>query len=119
MHFHLDARCRALSALLMWAASASMSAHAGEQGAVIFHSRCAICHGHNADGKSELARIMRPPPANLRASHLTDEQRAQIVRKGGEAVGRSSNMPNWELELNEEDLSAVLGYVRSVKGTTP
>jgi mono/diheme cytochrome c family protein len=118
MHFHPDARCWALSALLC-AALSGMPAHADEQGGVIFHSRCAICHGHNADGRSELAKIMRPPPANLRASHLSDEQRAQIVRKGGEAVGRSPNMPNWEMELNESELLAVLGYVRSIKGSAP
>ncbi len=108
-----------MAALLMcnilWAVPASASDH----GAEIFHSRCAICHGHNADGHSQLAKIMRPPPANLRASHLTDEQRAQIVRKGGESVGRSANMPNWEMELKEEELTAVLAYVRSIKGTAP
>jgi len=41
------------------------------------------------------------------------------VRKGGEAVGRSPNMPNWEMELNESELLAVLGYVRSIKGSAP
>lgn len=119
MHFHTETRCRALAALLMCSALTSPPARADEPGAVIFHTRCAICHGHNADGRSELARIMRPPPANLRASHLSDAQRAQIVRKGGESVGRSANMPNWEMELKEEELVAVLGYVRSIKGTAP
>ena len=85
-----------------------------DQGEVIFQNRCAICHGKNADGVSDLARIMNPPPANLRASKLTDADQSQIVRKGGESVKRSPNMPNWEVELNESELLAVLSYVRSV-----
>jgi mono/diheme cytochrome c family protein len=81
----------------------------------IFRERCVICHGINADGRSDLARIMRPPPANLRASQLTFEQRTQIVSKGGASVGRSSNMPIWKDELNPEDLHAVIAYVGTLR----
>jgi mono/diheme cytochrome c family protein len=83
----------------------------------VFKARCVVCHGAQADGKSELAKIMKPPPANLRASALTAEQKSTIVRKGGEAVGRSPNMPTWELELNEAELQAVLAYIGSIKQT--
>jgi len=81
----------------------------------IFRERCVICHGANADGRSDLARIMRPPPANLRASKLNVEQRTQIVSKGGASVGRSSNMPIWKDELNPEDLHAVIAYVGTLR----
>jgi mono/diheme cytochrome c family protein len=94
-------------------AAPALAEPSGEE---VFLNRCAVCHGVNADGQSKLARLMRPPPANLRASQLTDEQRARIVRKGGAAVGRSPDMPTWELELNEAELHAVLTYVGSVKG---
>jgi len=46
-------------------------------------------------------------------------QRAFIVRKGGEAAGRSSNMPIWEQELSEHELQSVLAYVGSIKGVAP
>lgn len=84
------------------------------RGAVIFKARCTVCHGANADGKSDLARIMKPPPANLRASTLSYADRAFIIRKGGGAVGRSPNMPTWELELPSEDILAVAAYVGSI-----
>jgi mono/diheme cytochrome c family protein len=89
------------------------------EGEALFKSRCAVCHGAQADGRSDLARLMRPPPANLRASQLDDAQRAFIVRKGGEAAGRSPNMPVWEQELNEHELQSVLAYVGSIKGAAP
>ncbi len=90
--------------------------HEGEQ---VFKARCVVCHGANADGQSALAKIMQPPPANLRTSKLSDDERSTIVRKGGAAVGRSPNMPIWEQELNEQELRAVLSYVRSIKGSSP
>lgn len=100
--------------------------HAGAQaqtalidGQLIFMNRCAVCHGSLADGRSDLARIMRPPPANLRASMLSDDEQSTIVRLGGEAVGRSANMPEWRVELTEAELSAVLAYIRTVKEPAP
>lgn len=109
-------RCLALA----WVCQASTWAQSTPpSGESIFKSRCVICHGANADGRSDLARIMTPPPANLRASKLNDEQRSQIVRKGGESVNRSPNMPVWEGELTEDELRAVLTYVGTLKGPAP
>ena len=85
----------------------------------VFRERCMVCHGLNADGKSELAKLMKPPPANLRASLLSPDQKSTIVRKGGEALGRSPNMPTWEQELSETELSAVLAYLGSIRAADP
>ena len=87
----------------------------GIDGEAVFRHRCAVCHGVRADGRSDLARIMRPPPANLRASTLSEAEQSAIVRLGGAAVGRSSSMPEWRGELTEAELVAVLAYIRSVK----
>jgi cytochrome c oxidase cbb3-type subunit 3 len=107
-------RSLCLSALLLQAPM-SWAQSTMAQGEQVFKARCVICHGVNADGKSDLARIMRPPPANLRASKLDDSERTRIVRKGGEAVGRSSNMPIWEQELSDEEIHAVVAYVGTLK----
>ena len=98
--------------LLSLSSSLSAQTHPGEQ---VFRERCMVCHGLNADGKSELAKLMKPAPANLRASPLSSEQKSVIVRKGGEAVGRSPNMPTWERELSEAELTAVLTYLSSFR----
>ncbi|WP_290870109.1 cytochrome c [Aquabacterium sp.] len=104
---------------LLFHAGASWADPLLQQGEHIFRSRCVVCHGVNADGRSDLARIMRPPPANLRASKLDDDARAAIVRKGGEAVGRSSNMPVWESELSQDEIRAVVAYVGTLKAHAP
>lgn len=114
---HLRPKLLCLSALIGLGWMAAAHAQSVEEGEQVFKTRCVVCHGTNADGQSALARIMQPPPANLRASKLTDDERSTIVRKGGAAVGRSPNMPIWEQELNEHELRAVLSYVRSIKGS--
>lgn len=106
----------ALIGLCLQPAWGQKAINAGE---ALFQSRCAVCHGVNADGKSDLARIMRPAPANLRTSKLDDAQQARIVRKGGESVNRSPNMPTWEGELTENELLAVLTYIGTLKAAQP
>jgi mono/diheme cytochrome c family protein len=90
-----------------------------DHGKAVFFNRCAICHGMNADGHSNLAKIMRPPPANLRASKLDEQERARIIRSGGAAVGRSANMPEWQIELTEEELRDVLAFVGTLREHSP
>lgn len=112
----------AFLALALWMAAGPLFAADDallEQGRTVFRSRCAVCHGMQADGHSNLARIMRPPPANLRASVLNDEAQSNIVRLGGASQGRSPNMPEWRLELQEAEIVAVLAYIRSVKDSPP
>ena len=115
-------RCGGLAMLVT--AAMACHAHAWAQtkivnGEAIFKNRCVVCHGAKGDGHSDLARIMRPPPANLRASKLTDAEKSQIVRKGGESVNRSPSMPVWERELDEQELQAVLSYIATLKEPTP
>lgn len=104
------ARLLCLAVLSLSSTMLSAQIQLGEH---VFRERCVVCHGLNADGKSALAKLMKPPPANLRASLLSPDQKATIVRKGGEAVGRSPNMPTWEQELSEAELTAVLAYLGS------
>jgi mono/diheme cytochrome c family protein len=104
---------------LLWHATVPAQAMTAVDGRAIFQARCVVCHGVRADGRSDLARIMRPPPANLRASKLSDDEQASIVRLGGAAMGRSPNMPEWRVELTEDELLAVLAYIQTIRGTMP
>jgi mono/diheme cytochrome c family protein len=85
----------------------------------IYLARCVLCHGPEADGNGQMARLLDPHPANLQRSVLTDAQRNDIVRHGGAAVGRSSAMPRWELELDEQQLREVIAFVAEVAARGP
>ena len=84
------------------------------RGSLVFFNYCMTCHGPNADGGGRAARLYNPPPANLRASDKNAAYMAQIVRKGGRAMGRSEFMPPWGEELTEEQIDDVVAYLQSI-----
>ena len=84
------------------------------RGSLVYANYCATCHGANADGHGRAARLHTPRPANLRASDKNDAYVALIVRRGGEAIGRSAGMPPWGEELTDEQINDVTAFVRSV-----
>src|SRR5262250_2549423 len=86
------------------------------RGGLVYANYCVTCHGINADGNGRAARLYNPRPANLRASDKNDAYIGLIVRKGGEAIGRSRGMPPWAEELTDEQIKDVTAFVRSVNG---
>jgi mono/diheme cytochrome c family protein len=87
------------------------------RGGLVYANYCVTCHGINADGNGRAARLHNPRPANLRASDKNDAYIALIVRKGGEALGRSQSMPPWGEELTDEQIKDVVAFVRSVNAS--
>src|SRR5262245_11512046 len=86
------------------------------RGGLVYANYCVTCHGINADGNGRAARLHSPRPANLRASDKNDAYIGLIVRRGGEAIGRSKGMPPWAEELTDEQIRDVVAFVRSVNG---
>lgn len=84
------------------------------RGGLVYTSYCVTCHGINADGNGRAARLYTPRPANLRTSDKNDAYVELIVRKGGEAIGRSAKMPPWEEELTNEQIRDVVAFIRSI-----
>lgn len=86
------------------------------RGGVVYASYCVTCHGINADGNGRAARLYNPRPANLRTTDKNDSYIEMIVRKGGEAIGRSPKMPPWGEELTNEQIRDVVTFIRSING---
>lgn len=84
------------------------------RGGLVYANYCVTCHGFNADGNGRAARLYNPRPANLRMSDKNDAYIGLIIRKGGEALGRSQFMPIWGEELTDEQIKDVVMYVRSI-----
>lgn len=92
-------------------------AAAGESallGAEAYKRHCAQCHGERADGRGMLADRYDPRPSNLAESTRSDDYRSQIITVGGKAMGRSNVMPQWGLELSDQEISALVSYLRKV-----
>ncbi|HUG26083.1 c-type cytochrome [Piscinibacter sp.] len=84
------------------------------RGGLVYANYCVTCHGFNADGNGRAARLYDPRPANLRMSDKNDSYYALIIRRGGEAVGRSQFMPPWGAELTDEQTMDLVAYLRSI-----
>lgn len=89
------------------------------RGGLVYANYCVTCHGINADGNGRAARLHNPRPSNLRASDKNDNYINLIVRRGGEAIGRSPRMPPWGEELTDEQIGDVVAFVRSVNMRQP
>ena len=103
---------RALLAAVALAAAATASAEDASRGRDVFRAHCMQCHGEKADGKGPLAPRYKPPPSDITATTRTDDYLLQIVTLGGQALGRSSVMPEWGLELSGSEILDVVAYLR-------
>lgn len=83
---------------------------------------CAICHGKSGkgDGPTAAALPIKPrdhtDPAYM--SKLTDQQIFDVIKRGGEAVGKSAIMPKWGPLLNDQQIKDLVAYIRSLARPT-
>lgn len=84
--------------------SMSCVAWAAEDGAAIYKSKCAACHG--ADGAGKIG------PA-VKGTALTDAQITDLLTKG--AAGKKAPHGKAVSGLTDDQAKAVAGYVKSLK----
>ncbi len=84
------------------------------RGDVVFKTNCILCHGIKGDGKGRAAVLFDPPPADLTRSEKNDDYKRMIITLGGAAMGRSSVMPQWGLELDKNEIDDVVDYLRTI-----
>ena len=89
-----------------------------KRGADLYETRCATCHGDQGQGRARAyvplagsRTVQRDPPANL----------VQVVLGGTFPASTADNprpfgMPPFATELSDEDVAAVLSYIRNAWG---
>ncbi len=92
------------------------------QGKRIFYTACVWCHADvTPAGPSNRSNVMPPPPllndGNVLNS-LRDDALQNVIALGGSAVGKSSMMPPWGRTLTQEDISALIAFIRVVSQPT-
>jgi mono/diheme cytochrome c family protein len=85
------------------------------RGRLVFQNYCTLCHGKEGRGDGRAARLHTPPPFNLTKSGAPREYIAQVVRKGGEAMGRGKGMPPWGDQLTDEQINDTLNFLQSIR----
>jgi mono/diheme cytochrome c family protein len=86
--------------------AAPISLWAAEDGAALFKSKCAMCHGDNGEGKSAMQM-----PA-VKGTAMTAEQIVTYLTKG-DATRKTHKNPMGG--LNNEQAKAVAEFVKGLK----
>ena len=97
-----------------------------ERGQTIYRAQCAACHGQNGEGEPnwtlQNADGTYPAPPHDSSGHTwhhPDGQLFEIVRDGGaqfESGSFRSRMPAWGETLTDEEIRAVLTYLKTLWG---
>ena len=86
----------------------------------VFLDRCAVCHGHDGSGETQIGRNLYPKPPDLRAAQtqdLSDGELRYIIQNGVRLTG----MPAWasaHQQLGDDSWKLVL-FIRDLRALTP
>lgn len=85
-------------------------------GKVLFMSACVPCHGDAGKGDGVAAKDLNPKPRNLTdaayMAPLDDRYLYELISRGGIAVGKSAQMP--EFALSPQDIQNLIAFVRTL-----
>jgi len=85
-------------------------------GKVLFMSACVPCHGEAGRGDGIAAKDLNPKPRNLTdaayMAPLDDRYLYELISRGGIAVGKSAQMP--EFALSPQDIQNLISFVRTL-----
>ena len=72
-----------------------------------YKSKCASCHGANANLPPKMARLLKTDPKKLalKASQLNKEEMIAIIEKG------KDKMPGFEKDLTKDQITAIVDYI--------
>lgn len=105
-----------LSGLLFMGLLPSWQPYAAENPASLFNDLCAVCHGLGGKGDGPSASGLHPKPADFSNCKVmaadSDETLFKILKEGGQSVGRSTVMPSWKDALTDEQIRALVKYIR-------
>lgn len=91
----------------------------------VYANNCASCHGENLEGEADWKQqnedgSFRSPPhtADGHTWHHADSVLIEAIRKGGARfegmnIGGTSNMPAFSETLTDDEILAVLTYIKS------
>ncbi len=104
--------------------STLLSADGLELGKIVYAENCASCHGENLEGQEDWQQrnadgTFRAPPHDEDGHtwHHNDQYLLDRIRYGTRELDPNmqaeSNMPAYEDMLSDEEIDAVLGYIKS------
>jgi len=88
----------------------AMPVHAQDNGAALFKSKCAACHG--ADGKGDTAVGKSMKLRDLGSEDVQKQTDAQLTAITADGKGK---MPGYKGKLTDEQIKQLVSFMRSLK----
>ncbi|WP_271272402.1 c-type cytochrome [Aliamphritea hakodatensis] len=103
-------------ALLMLSCIAFADPEPDSPGQKLYTVYCSQCHGLEGDGFGVNAADMDILPKDHTDTDemvsRTDEDLFKAIKFGGKAVGKSILMPNWDGNMTDAEIDALVAYLR-------
>lgn len=81
------------------------------KGKALYEKHCAACHG--PEGKGDGYTLFDPPVADLTTAEIQKRSDAALLQSVHKGIPNTA-MGTWTLTLSDEEITLVLGYVRSL-----
>ena len=82
-----------------------------------YRQLCANCHGVTGKADGPVAKTLKPRPKDFTdakvMAHSSNETLFKIIKGGGQSTGHSPMMPAWAGILTDQQISELVGYIRS------
>jgi cytochrome c6 len=84
--------------------------YAAEDGAAVFKSKCAMCHGPDGAGQTAMGKNLKLKPlGSAEVQKLTDEELTKTISDG------KGKMPAYKTKLSADQIKAVVAFIRTLK----
>ncbi|MBT4526737.1 MAG: cytochrome c [Deltaproteobacteria bacterium] len=87
-----------------------------DKGVVLYQRFCSFCHGESGKGDGPNAFSLVKKPANFNRIELSSESKINdlktIIKTGGKNSGKSAEMPAFENTLSQNQLDAIMRFLR-------
>jgi cytochrome c6 len=103
-------RIRSVATALLLAASVAAPAFGQGDGAVIYKSKCAMCHGADGTGDTPIGKNMKL--RSLRSPEDIKASDADLFKQTKEGVGK---MQGYAGKLTDAQISDVVAYIRTLQ----
>ncbi len=90
----------------------------GGKGKAKYLEVCAPCHGTSGKGDGPAAAGLPTKPRNhtdaAYMGKLSDQQIFDLIKRGGQALGKSPLMPPWGGHLSDREIQDLVSYIRTL-----
>lgn len=104
--------------MLLLGGSVAMADEPMSRGAALYKTYCWQCHGKQGNGQGVNVRDMSVQPRNHTDSKemasRSDADLFKAIKEGGQAISKSVLMPPWGGNLNDDEIHALVVYLRQL-----